>query len=144
MKKNRFEEFNKEDLLRICLEQEDELQKLRPKPAKFKVGQVVAIGHKNSWMNGQPAVFFQILNVEHKNGEWHYAYATGPGQTFMTYLEKHLRALTPSEIEGLKSPPEEAQPSLAIAEPISITMSENPSTTNSLTPGAYTGPGVSY
>jgi hypothetical protein len=102
-KSNKFDDLKRDDLLRMLLEQEDELERYRPKPAKFKLGQLLALPlgpGKHQWHPGQPAIFFVALALEHRNGEWHYGYSQrGPG-LFNLYPEKKLRALTATEIDG--------------------------------------------
>jgi hypothetical protein len=110
MKKNKFDELNRMDLLKLVLEQEDELEKLRPKPAKFKLGQVLAlVVSKHQWHPGQPAVYFSVLSVENRLGEWHYGYSRAGVSTFHAYPEKKLRALAQSEIDGSTPSVEQGQ-----------------------------------
>lgn len=105
---NKFDAYTKDDLLRLCLQQESELEQLRPKPAKFKMGQVLAC--KQAHWTGQPAGFFSVLSVELRNGKWFYGFAktTGynnNGQTYQTFPEDKLRVLTATEIDGSTSEP---------------------------------------
>lgn len=106
---NKFDKLTKEDLLKACLEMEDELERLRPKPAKYKLGQVLA--HVKGWPfppgsfhRGQPGHLFVVLSVECRGGLWYYGYAKRPGSSgpgsFSTYPESQVRALTPTEIDG--------------------------------------------
>lgn len=114
-KQNKFEVLTREELVLACLELEDELARLRPKPPKYKMGQVLAFGIKHPMWVGQPTVFFTVLSVEHRNGKWLYGYAAnvGPGGTFQTYPEDRLRPLTPTEIDG-------TQPAATLATPAAM------------------------
>ena len=98
--KNPFDTMDRQELIRRCLEQEDELRVLRPKPAKFKLGQVVAQGTKNNWMRGQPALYFSILSVENRLGEWYYGYNINGPHSFAVFPEKALRVLDATEMDG--------------------------------------------
>lgn len=97
-KSNKFDGLNKTELLQKCLEQEDELVKLRPKPAKFRLGQIVA-GKNPNW-SGQTHSYFKVLSVEYKYGQWSYGYATAAGGKFQTRPEEELRALSITEMDG--------------------------------------------
>lgn len=106
---SKFEALSKDDLLRVCLEQEDELEKLRPKPAKFRFGQVLRA--ENSVLRqtyaGQPYVYFTVLYVEYRNGKWHYGYAKRTNSVtggFNTLPEDVLRAVSTAEVEGTIQP----------------------------------------
>ena len=105
MPKNKFDALDKADLLKLCLEQEQELENLRPKPPKFKLGQLIcnASGGKNPWMRGQPAIHFVVLSVENRAGEWHYGYSQLNQHSFNVFPEKKLRALTKTELDGTPS-----------------------------------------
>jgi hypothetical protein len=79
---------------------EDELLKLRPVPAQFKLGQLVAFKAPNQYFKGQPVVYFSVLSVELRAGEWFYGHTRSGPQTFQCYPEKKCRALTPTELDG--------------------------------------------
>ena len=101
MRKSKFDELGRDELLRRVLELEDENQRLRPPAAKFKLGQLVAMPTpKHQYMPGQRAIFFTVLKVEWRYDTWHYAWARSGTQTFSTYPENKLRALTPTELDG--------------------------------------------
>lgn len=105
-KPNKFDSLDREELLRRCLEQEDELEKLRPSPPKFKLGQLLASPSKNAYgWQGQPASYFIALSVENRMGRWFYGYAkhSSPG-AFHAFPEDKLRAITPEELNGLEAP----------------------------------------
>jgi hypothetical protein len=106
--RNKFDDLKREDMLRLLLEQEDELEKYRPKPARFKLGQLLALDvPKNQSYPGQPAIYFSVLNLEYKNSEWHYGYSQRALGLFNTYPERKLRALSATEVDGSAMP---AQP----------------------------------
>jgi len=122
MTKSKFDELKRDDLLRLCLEQESELEQLRPKPAKFKLakfklGQLVALMTKNPWMQGQPAIFFVVLSVQHQAGEWHYGYARSGPHNFHVHAERKCRALTPTELDGTQAPTSTTAPNEAQSTP---------------------------
>jgi hypothetical protein len=107
---NKFETASRDELLRRVLELEDEVERYRPKPPKFKLGQLVAFaGQKNPWMREQPAIYFTVLSLELKENGWHYGHSKNSPTTFVTYPEKKCRELTKTELEGDSNPPE-AQP----------------------------------
>jgi hypothetical protein len=110
-KPNKFDELSRAELLQRVLVQEDELERLRPKPPKFKLGQLVAYwdpkaptaNFKHPWMPGQPAVYFTILSMELKNEGWFYGHSRTNAQSqpaFSLYPEKKCRALLPTELDG--------------------------------------------
>lgn len=107
MKKSKFDVATREELLKIVLEQEDELVKLRPAPAKFKLGQLVAQeskpNFKHPFWGGQPTLFFTVLSVENRHGDWYYGYAKS-GIGFLVFAEKQLRELNKVELEGVVAP----------------------------------------
>lgn len=98
--KNKFDNLSRGDLLRSCLEMEDELERLRPKPAKFKLGQIVVSPGKSPYGGAQPCFAFTILSVEQRNGKWHYGWDKHSVHGFRVFPEEKLRALTPTEIDG--------------------------------------------
>jgi hypothetical protein len=122
MKENKFNTLKREDLLKLCLEMESELEQLRPKPAKFKLGQLVALVAKNPWYTGQPAIFFAVLSVEHRAGEWHYGYAKSGPHNFHVHPERKCRALTPTELDGNPS----SSPDVEVSLPQPTTQSTQP------------------
>jgi hypothetical protein len=100
--KSKFESLDKTELVKKCLEQEDELEKLRPKPPKFKVGQVLAFPSKPQW-TGQPAAYFSVLRIERRpDGGWGYAYSVGLQGSGAFYPENKLRPLSSIELEGIE------------------------------------------
>lgn len=102
IKPNKFEMLTHAELVLACLELEDEVSRLRPKPPKFKLGQVLAYGMKHPIWIGQPTTLFTVLSVEHRNGKWMYGYAQNVAASgvFQLWPEDKLRALTPAEIDG--------------------------------------------
>lgn len=106
--KNKFEEMSRMELLRLCLELEDENEKLRPKPPRFKLGQLVAYyepkmapgAFKHPWHPGQPAIYFTVLSLELKNEGWFYGHTRTSAQNFAYYPEKKCRELTEMELKG--------------------------------------------
>lgn len=109
MKNNKFDALKRDDLLKLCVELEDELRTLRPPPARFKVGQALAYGLKNPWLRGQPTLLFVVLSVENLNGEWYYGHSRNGPHGFAVYSEKHLRALSSKEKDGSELTAEEQQ-----------------------------------
>lgn len=107
MKKSKFDLATRDDLLKIVLEQEDELAKLRPAPAKFKLGQLVAQENRPNFKhpvwNGQPSIYFTVLSVENRHGDWYYGYAKS-ASGFLVFAEKQLRELNKVELEGVVAP----------------------------------------
>jgi hypothetical protein len=115
-KPNKFESLTKDDLLRLVLEQEDELEKWRPKPPKYKLGQVlVSTKTKHPYWTGQTAVYFQVISLECRGGKWHYGYArTNTQGIFHSFSEETLRELTQAELTGTTAPAA-PQPTMAEA-----------------------------
>lgn len=104
-RKNKFEELKRDELLGLCLQMEDELEKLRPKPAKFKLGQLLAYtGNKNAWMREQPAIYFVVLSLESRDGTWFYGHSKKDAQNWHTFPEKKCRELTKTELDGSDAP----------------------------------------
>ena len=104
-KLNKFDELKRDDLLKLCLEQENELEQLRPRPPKFKLGQVLFSQGKNAYnWAGQPGTFFVVLSVENRMGKWYYGYAKAPGSAFHAFPEEKLRAATALELTGMDQP----------------------------------------
>jgi len=99
-KKNKFLDLSRDELIRALLELEDENAKLRPAPAKYKLGQVLAYGTKNPIWNGQPTAYFQVLSVENRMGKWHYGYQKSGIHGFGVFPEDKCRALTATELDG--------------------------------------------
>lgn len=118
--KNKFDSLTRDELLRAVLELEDENAKLRPKAAKFKLGQLVAYGNKNPWVQGQPAFFFTVLSTENRYGDWYYGYAKNGSHGFHVYPEDKLRFVTTAELEGTLAP---ASPEASHAAP-AVTMAQ--------------------
>jgi len=99
-KKNKFADLDRDGLIRACLELENENAQLRPKPALYKLGQVLAYGTKNPIWNGQPAAYFQVLSVENRMGKWHYGYQKSGIHGFGVFPEDKCRAITVNEFDG--------------------------------------------
>lgn len=99
--KTKFDELSRDELLKACLELEDENATLRPKPARFKQGQLVAYtGARNPWMREQPAIYFTVLSTECNNGLWFYGHSKSGPQSWHLYPEKKCRELTEAELKG--------------------------------------------
>jgi hypothetical protein len=120
-KPNKFDELKRDDLLRLVLEMEDELETLRPKPARFKLGQLVAFRAPNQYWKGQPAVYFSVLSTELRNGEWFYGHSRSGPQTFVVYPEKKCRELTQTELDGTpavqSNEPQDVPPAMQASAP---------------------------
>jgi hypothetical protein len=126
MTKNKFDSLKRDELLRHCIELEDELQRLRPKPPKFKLGQLLAFtGQKNPWMRDQPAIYFTVLALEQRAQEWYYGHSKSSSSPtgWHSYAEKKCRELTKTELDGTPAPAEAqflAQPLTQPAQPVAI------------------------
>ncbi len=117
---NKFDSLDRDGLLRQCIELEDELERLRPKPPRFKLGQLVACSSKApyNWA-GQPATFYVVLSVENRGGKWYYGYAKTSSQgSFHAFPEDKLRAITQMELTGIETPG--IQPQASVAETGSV------------------------
>ena len=105
---NKFDSLTRDDLLKRLLEQEDELLRLRPKPSKFRLGQVLMYQGKHPFWALQPGATFVVLSVESRNGKWYYGYSR-VGHNFQVFPEEKCRALTPTETDGTPSATEPVQ-----------------------------------